>query len=139
MKAAARFDVPMGIVPDYATFVRHVWRYADEDGARAVVPPPWVYTVLFEDAEEVGTVFAVIEAVATVQASCAHPMLDPKRIGVAARQSEDGLSRDSYEVRFADLAALHVFLITLAAQSSIDHVARQAGEFLMWTLGFRWV
>jgi len=137
----ARFDVAIGTVPDYATFLRHVWGYRDEEGSPVVVPPPWVYAVLFEDADEVAIAFALIETIASTQAGCGKPMVSPDRISISVSGGEDSLEArvDVYEVRFADLQALHVFLLMLASQSGIDMTARQTGEFLMWTLGFRWV
>jgi len=137
---AARFDVAVGTVPDYATFVRHIWGYREEDGLRAIGEPPWMYSVLFEDVDEVAIILTLIETVVAAPGTCGKPMLDPSRIEIAIRKGATAdLRPDVYEVRFADLQAVHVFMLMLAAQASVDAVARQAGEFLMWTLGFRWV
>lgn len=138
MKEAARLDFPVGIVPDYATFVRHVWRYEDQECGRVIGDPPWMYSVLFEDTDEAGVVFNVIQSIVEPGgASCSKPLLGAERIEIVT-SALDGLTH-VYEVRFADLQALHVFLLMLGTQASIDPVARQVGEFLMWTLGFRWV
>lgn len=136
MEASARFDVPVGSVPDYSTFRRHVWRYRDEDTGRVVSAPPWMYSVIFEDTEEAAIAFSLIELLVTPQGT-SPPMVEVQRVEVITRRGEDGAK--AFEVCFADLQVLHLFLVMLASQSSVDAVSRRVGEFLMWTLGFRWV
>jgi hypothetical protein len=125
--------MPIGMVPDYDTFVRHVWRYEDQ----VVSGPPWVYGVLFDDDDEIHTVFGVVESLVQTHGTCPRPMVDPSRVEVQTRRATG--KETTHELRFADLEALHVFLLMLATQSNVSPIARQVGEFLMWTLGFRWV
>lgn len=120
----ARVDVPVGCIPDYRTFVRHVWSYEDPEYGRSISGPPWVYRCSFHADEA---------AVAEGNANAAIAHTDDGRIEVVV------LSRDDREIRFADLKVLHMYLVSLAGIASEDHVARAMGEFLMWTLGFRWV
>jgi hypothetical protein len=46
---------------------------------------------------------------------------------------------DGSKFSFADLASLHTFLRACAAFGAIDETARRVCEYVMWTLGFRWV
>lgn len=120
----ARIDVPIGCVPDYRTFVRHVWSYQDPEHGGCIAGPPWVYRCIFH-ADEAAVAEGNARAAIAHSAGC--------RIDVVE------LSRTDREIRFADLRALHTYLVSLAGIAAEDHVARTLGEFLMWTLGFRWV
>jgi hypothetical protein len=46
---------------------------------------------------------------------------------------------DGSEFSFADLASLHAFLRACAALGATNETARRVCEYIMWTLGFRWV
>jgi hypothetical protein len=120
----ARVDVPIGCIPDYRTFVRHVWSYKDSEHGRCISSPPWVYRCIFDKDEA-----AVAQG--NARAVIAH--------AAGGRIEVVELSLSRREVRFADLKALHTYLVSLAGVASEDRVARTIGEFLMWTLGFRWV
>jgi hypothetical protein len=122
----------MGTVPAYRSFVSHVWSYEDNECGRLIQGPPWVFSMLFDDPDEVGVVFAVIEALVTDPSP-----VSPSRIEIVTCLAENG--GDAYSIQFADLQVLHMLLMALAARSSLDLVGRQVCEFLMWTLGFRWV
>lgn len=120
-----RRDVPSGEVPDYRTFCRFVWSYRDEQGGLAVGPPPWMYAVTFDTRAE---------------AEIAEQLL---AFMVASLPSFEGrfqvdVTPDGTQVAFADLEILHVFLRILAARGEADS-SRSIAEFMLWTLGFRWI
>ena len=50
MTEANRQDLATGEVPDYRTFVRHLWRYRDPSAGFEISPPPIMYRAIFEDA-----------------------------------------------------------------------------------------
>ena len=47
----------------------------------------------------------------------------------------------AHEVRFCDLEVLHQFCVAIGdlSKHNRDESAMRVGEFLMWSLGFRWV
>jgi len=122
-------DVRTGRVPDYRTFVRHVWTYEEPGLGRCVAQPPWVYSVVFEDGEEARLAQQAVGAVVDEDVACHR---------LEARKVFEG-KQLLWEFRFRDLEALHLFLVHLAVDAVHNGGARQVGEFLMWTLGFRWV
>lgn len=130
--AARRQELPVGDVPSYGAFKQHIWHYRDSEGSSAVWDPPWVYSVLVENEEDCSVVLDVIHSLVSEQA------IEPTRAEVVRHIQHDG-TLDCHEVRFADLGLLHAFLSELACRVWCDFEAKQIGEFLMWTLGFRWV
>lgn len=122
---SARCDIPSGQVPPYKQFCRFVWRYRDENGESAVGSPPWMYAIIFDNIEEARIAAGIIELLV-----CGTPPL-ASRLAVAL---VDG---DQTQISFADLEVLYVFVALLNADAS--ERARQVAEFLLWTLGFRWV
>jgi len=130
----ARIDIPTGHIPDYRTFVRHVWSYQDEDAGQSVFDPPWMYECHFKNDEEWDTIMAVCDAMIRADTLHERPLLVGDRIDLK------GGSAMWQQIRFSDLEALHVFLLHLASfTAGDDPVAQQVGEFVLWTLGFRWV
>ena len=125
-----RADVSTGIVPDYRTFVRHFWTYEEPGIGSCLAEPPWVYACIFEDDDEALLARAAVRSVLDCEG------VKPSRVDTRRVGTERGIA---WEVRFADLEALHRFLAHVAAAAQFDPGARQLGEFLMWTLGFRWV
>lgn len=123
-----RIDVPTGCVPDYRTFVRHVWSYRDPTHGSCISEPPWVYRCIFH-ADEAAVAEGNANAVIAVDVKAGGPA----RVQVVPTSPQD------CEVRFADLESLHLYLVSLAGIASEDPTAKALGEFLMWTLGFRWV
>lgn len=125
-----RMDVPTGRVPDYRTFVRHLWTFDDPDGF-SISPPPVMYSVVFDESDEDW---------------CRLRHLFEKSIGGTAlqkgvawvpTQDEFGVS---WEIRFRTLRAVHAFCVLLGALAADgEPSAVVIGEFVMWTLGFRWV
>ena len=117
-------DVPAGNVPEYTDFKRHIWKH----GSEAVKPPPWVYSVVIQDAMEYD---ACADAL-----GCAVTLLGGSRFRV-----RDDIE-DNYvvhEVFFADIEALHAFMQCVAIASRVDVRMRHLGDFIMYTLGYRWV
>jgi hypothetical protein len=49
--------------------------------------------------------------------------------------------RSRWELQFGDLRSLHTFCVLMGrrAQAERSEIALRVGEFVMWTLGFRWV
>lgn len=47
----------------------------------------------------------------------------------------------AWEVRFRTMGAIHAFCTVLGERAKLeaDGPATRVGEFVMWTLGFRWV
>jgi hypothetical protein len=45
------------------------------------------------------------------------------------------------ELQFRSMAALHAFCVMLGSLTRLqgDERAMRIGEFIMWTLGFRWI
>lgn len=121
-----RLDIPVGHVPDYRTFCRFVWQYRDEEGGTVIHPPPWMYTMVIDDPSDVSSVNAIVAAVCLDNPSAAE------RIGV---------DKMDYGVRlsFANLGVLHASLSALARCGAESESMRSLAEFLLWTLGFRWV
>jgi hypothetical protein len=130
MKEVGRMDLVTGCVPDYRTFVRHLWTYKEPGLGSCIAEPPWVYACVFESTEESALAKEIVQSV-IVSEKVASDRLEARRMFEG-----DELI---WEIRFRDLEALHLFLVHMAATSIHDGSARQIGEFLMWTLGFRWV
>lgn len=126
-----RLDLTTGKVPDYRTFVRHLWAYRDDEGFQ-ISAPPVMYRALFEDADPD---WRIIESVAAYVVGCG--------VGEELRwemiRSEDLTLL--WELRFYSLRALHTFCVVLGDRARVqeDDVSIRVGEFIMWTLGFRWV
>lgn len=86
--------------------------------------PPWVYGCVIEDPNE----WALIERV--LERPWARGRMVAEKVGSVARL-----------VRFSSLEALHDFLRILCRRYALtgDSITRDVIEFVMWTLGFRWV
>lgn len=130
--SARRLDLPIGEVPDYRTFVRHLWSYKPPEGV-AVRPPPIMYSILFDQADDD---WLMVRETAEVAVSAVGLEEQLFWRGVA---TDDG--RASWELCFGDLTALHAFCVLLGTRARADEseAAVRVGEFVMWTLGFRWV
>lgn len=123
-----RVDIPAGAVPTYSDFVRHLWSYESPEGF-SIGAPPTVYEAVFEREDADGIVvrrIAEVMGLSWEEISCSDPRPD-----------------GSWDLQFASIAALHAFVVKLARMSywgTDDHeAARRVAEFLMWTLGYRWV
>ena len=130
MKVVERMDLQTGYVPDYRTFVRHVWNYEEPGVGSCVADPPWIYSCVFEDNNESVLAHSAVKSVIENEKVAPH-RLEARQIFEAEKLV--------WEIRFRDLEALHMFLVHMAATAIHDAGACQVGEFLMWTLGFRWV
>lgn len=121
-----RFDVPAGQVPDYRTFCRFVWQYKDDDGQSAIHAPPWMYSMIIADPKDVSSANAIVAAV------CLN---NPEAVDFIE------MSRMEYGVKlsFSNLSTLHTALSALARCGAESEDMRRLAEFLLWTLGFRWV
>lgn len=117
---AQRRDVPWGHVPSYDNFLKTIWRWRDEEGRGCLDAPPWMYTVLVEDDTEKVLVDSLTRAIGLGK--------------VEVRTLDDGT-----EFSFADLKTLHMFLNLLVAIGAKDNTAKRVAEYILWTLGFRWV
>jgi hypothetical protein len=116
-----RHDVPVGRIPSYQDFVRHVWAWRDEDGLSPLGRPPRMYAILIRDPSEARVAAAII---ATSFPSNTTVVTQPD---------------DEPEVTFKTLEALHAFLLACALFGRSDSTARRICECVLWTLGFRWV
>lgn len=117
-----------GEIPDYGTFVRHVWAYRQPDtGAPVVDGPPWVYTCLVEGPREWTLIARAVRRL--------------RRAGRVSIEPIEMAEATAYQVQFADLEALHRVLCLLAAHYGSYHTqeAAEVVEFVLWTLGFCWV
>ena len=122
MSTAVRKDVR--VVPDYREFVRHVWAYDDIVTGPVISGPPWVYGCVIEHPDEWALIQRVLE-----------------RPWAAGRMSVEKAGIDARLVRFSSLEALHDFLRILSRRHKLtgDRITKDVVEFVMWTLGFRWV
>lgn len=113
-------------MPDYRTFCRFVWQYRDEEGGTVVHPPPWMYSMIIEDPCDVSSINAIVAAVCLDSPEAAD-FID--------------VSKNEHGVRlsFANLSVLHAALTTLARCGAESEGMKSLAEFLLWTLGFRWV
>lgn len=123
--SALRYDVPSCTVPEYRDFLRHVWSWHEEDGSTCVAGTPWMYSILIRDAVETTLVSSILGALHQM------PQFDGKFQILATEEGSD--------FSFADLASLHAFLRSCAALGKTNETARRVCEYIMWTLGFRWV
>ena len=130
----ARIDLPMGNVPDYRTFVRRVWEHRCE-GVSPVSAPPYVFSVEFDFDFGPAPVFST--ALELVSMLRAHHGVGER---IEVRHSESG-DRVHDELLFRDLEALHLFCCALARCGCQlkDPQVVDLGEYIMWTVGFRWV
>lgn len=121
---AERLDLSVGQVPPYPAFVRHVWAFWDPEGF-SVSAPPVVYRAIFEKAD-----YRRVRA-----------LVSEMQEGFGDRIGWHDLSDGARELRFSDLEALHMFccLVGMKARVNDDESTALIGEFIMWTLGFRWV
>jgi hypothetical protein len=122
---ARRNDIPTGAVPEYREFLRRVWSWQEEGGGACVDGPPWMYTIMIQDPVEVSLVSSLLGTLHQLD------QLDDR--------FEIIVMEDGSEFSFANLAALHVFLRSCAALGACNETARRVCEYIMWTLGFRWV
>jgi len=120
-----RHDVPTGAVPEYREFLRRVWAWREENGGSCVDGPPWMYTIMIHDPVEVMLVSSLLGTLHQLDRF-------EGRFEIIAMD-------DGSEFSFANLAALHVFLRSCAALGACNETARRVCEYIMWTLGFRWV
>ena len=134
MTEANRQDLATGEVPDYRTFVRHLWRYKDVSAGFEIAPPPVMYRAIFEDGLD-----SDWPPVRDIAEYIVDDLLMDGRI--EWERIDDVDMPDAWELRFYDLKALHVFCVLLGDRARVqqDAVATRVGEFIMWTLGFRWV
>lgn len=124
-EVARRHDVPAGAVPEYREFLRRVWAWKDEEGKTCVDGPPWMYSIVIHEPVEVSIVSLILGTLHQL-----HAFEDRFEV----RAMEDGS-----EFSFADLHALHAFLRACASLGMVNETARRVCEYVMWTLGFRWV
>lgn len=120
---ACRNDVPSGVVPEYKEFLRRVWAWQEEDAV--LDAPPWMYSVIIEDPDEARVVSLLVGLLYQID-------------GLGDR-FENIVVENGSEFSFADLEALHMFLRSCASCGATDETARRICEYIMWTLGFRWV
>lgn len=115
--------LPAGQVPDYRTFVRHLWAFKDEHGVRAVERPP----VVFEMRLSVADAVVVRESIDFLRA-----FLDKSRASLFV---------DGHELllQVYDLNALHALAMALSARRDRSPKHQQVAEDFVWALGFRWV
>lgn len=130
MRETPRLDLQVGKVPDYRTFVRHVWAYEDDQGFR-IGEPPVMYRAIFEDSDPDWKTILRIAEYAMACGSGHAIKLVPLQLDETR----------AWELQFESLRALHVFCVLLGDRARVqgDDVAIRVGEFIMWTLGFRWV
>ena len=125
--SSARIDLPTGHMPDFRSFKRHCWAFVDEHGS-PIHPPPVVFSIVFEKgSREVKLMDQVIELCAR-NTQRVHEKIKVHREG-------DG----STHIDFADLEVLYSFMTALAAVAAFSDKVRKVAEFVMWTLGFRWI
>lgn len=118
-----RMDVPRGYVPDYKTFVRHVWSFEDENGSRAVERPPVMFEMRLQPHEAI----------------VVRQSLDFLRAFIDKSRASLFVDGRTLLLQVYDLSALHDLTMALAARrlESSDHMA--VAEAFVWALGFRWV
>jgi hypothetical protein len=127
VSTAERIDVPTGCVPSYRDFVRHLWRYQDERLGASLSAPPCMFRCIIESGG--GELDLVQDLRAEVVVGYD---LSPDCIKIE-------LGADVHAVSFANLEALHLFVVHLAGMARYGTLARAFGDFMMWSLGFRWV
>jgi hypothetical protein len=130
MSASARKALPLGDLPEYPAFVRHVWSYEDEESGRAIQPPPFVFEIRFYPASAGRALLEHAQYTYDVLS------IDPSRVVVAP---SDVMGNEGLLVQFRDLEVLYLFICCIAAQVERCPTLRAAGRFVMWTLGFDWV
>jgi len=118
-----RRDVPAGQVPDYRSFVRHVWTFVNEDGSRPILKAPVMYEQVFVPEDGI----LVRDAIGFLRA-----FLDKHRLALFV----DGAS---LILQVYDLDALHALAMALSSRISLSDRHRAVAESLMWSLGFRWI
>lgn len=123
--AFGRHDLPTGAVPEYREFLRKVWAWRDETGRSVVDAPPWMFSIVVQDATEVSLVSSLLGTL--------------HQLRPFDGRFEVLVLDDGSEFSFADLDVLHTFLRTLASLGEANETARGICEYIMWTLGFRWV
>lgn len=122
---AQRHDVPTGAVPEYREFLRRVWAWQAAERSACVDAPPWMYSIIIHDPIEVTIVSSLLGTL--------------HQLDQFEGRFEVIVMDDGSEFSFANLAALHVFLRSCAALGAANETARRVCEYIMWTLGFRWV
>lgn len=120
-----RIDLPSGAVPEYREFLRRVWTWKDEDGRSCLDAPPWMFSIVIHDDAEITIVSSILGTI--------HQLPE------YSERFEIRVMDDGSEFSFADLQALHAFLRGCASLGAVDETARHVCEYVMWTLGFRWV
>lgn len=122
---AARVAVPAGTVPSLRAFMKHVWRYRDENGHTALTAPPEVFTLVVDAQTDMRCAESAV-------ALLSGPLGFEQRV----RFRPSGPARA--EVGFADLIVLHAFLQALSIRDGEDPIAREMAEFCLEILGFKW-
>ncbi len=120
-----RVDLPTGAVPEYREFLRRVWAWQDENGRPCIDAPPWMFSIVVHEDVEVMLVSSILGTI--------------HQIPAYEGRFEVRVLDDGSEFSFADLHALHAFLRGCASLGEVNETARRVCEYVMWTLGFRWV
>jgi hypothetical protein len=123
VSAVRRVDVPSGTVPALRDFIKHVWRYRDENGHTVLCAPPEVFTLVLDDKDEAD------------QAVTAAALLS-NAMGFGDRVSSH-FKGPLVLVTFRDLQALHAFLKVISLHVGHEP-SREVAAFAMSMLGFRW-
>lgn len=123
-----RNDVPAGSVPEYREFVRLLWAWHNESDEPCISSPPWVYSIRIRDSVEIATASSLLKTIYQVNSS-------ESRYQIVTGTSEE----EGSVFYFANLDILHSFLHSCAAIGATNDTARLVCEYIMWTLGFRWV
>lgn len=127
MTAHARLDLPDGRVPPYKEFCRHVWAFRTEAGAQAVTSPPWMFSLVVDNYDEMKVLRGTI---AMAESFVGTP---------------DNVLVEDNAVLFRSLSSLYNVLAALTWRASFEkdltsrHVAKVLAEIFLWSLGFRWV
>lgn len=127
MSSAQRVDIPTGCVPNYRDFVRHLWSYEDPRLGRCLGAPPCMYRCIIEGGG------GELEFAELVRAEVL--------VGYGLPRESIAIERcaDIHLLDFASIEALHLFVVHLAGIVQHRKLARPFGDFVMWSLGFRWV
>lgn len=113
-------------MPSYRRFVRTVWSWRDPHGRSCLDAPPWVFTVFITEPIEIGVVSSMLQTLC-------------RGVPEIAEKFEVLSLEDGTEFSFADLESLHSFLSLLTTIGMRNETARRVVEYILWSLGFRWV
>jgi hypothetical protein len=117
-------EIPTGTLPPIRDFIRHVWRYRDENGETVLTAPPGdVMTLVIDDPNEADICITLVTCLTNT-------------LGFEHRITSS-FNGPNVCIAFRDLHAIYAFLQVISMHT--DRLAAiEVASYCLSQLGFRW-